>query len=302
MIDLYSGQLAELIGVPYRNDPKVRALSYALQMEKQRIMDEAKTTRTLAMIDQLPEPVLDVLAVELRTPYYDGGMDIDTKRSIIKRTLVWFEKAGTTSAVEEMIEIIFGNGFVEEWFDFIPGEGSMYAGQFDLVADAPMQDPAVFIPQIQRIISRVKNARSHLRRVGFWRKAHTTICPAAMVTEYPVIPISMVISEHHDAAVAPVAVGLSTPFSVIPISMVFSGTRSAEVKPAAAAHPQPYQEVTIGNRIQETKDTAVPASAAVAPEAASEVTIHNVLHKDHSPTAAPTATGMVDGFGQVTIQ
>ena len=42
----------------------------------------------MAVIDELPERILDVLAVELRTPYYQESMNLETKRNIIKRTLL----------------------------------------------------------------------------------------------------------------------------------------------------------------------------------------------------------------------
>lgn len=69
MTKLYDGQLTDLLsgnGLSY--NPDVIAFSYAVQQEKQHIMRLAQQTRTLAVIDELPEPVLDVLSVELRTP------------------------------------------------------------------------------------------------------------------------------------------------------------------------------------------------------------------------------------------
>ena len=69
MTNLYDGQIKDLLQNEAKYNPEVEALSYALQIEKQRIMEEADRTRTLAMIEQLPEEILDVLAVELRSPY-----------------------------------------------------------------------------------------------------------------------------------------------------------------------------------------------------------------------------------------
>ena len=103
--------------------------SYAIQQEHQRLLRLADRTRTLAVIDELPEKILDVLAVELRTPYYQEDMDVETKRNIIKRTLLWHTKAGTPSAVAELIEIVFGEGDVVEWFNF----ESYTPGTFDII-------------------------------------------------------------------------------------------------------------------------------------------------------------------------
>ena len=86
MIKLYDGQITDLLPEKIAKDVETRCLSSAIQQEHQRLLRQADRTRTLAVIDELPEKILDVLAVELRTPYYQEDMDVETKRNIIKRT------------------------------------------------------------------------------------------------------------------------------------------------------------------------------------------------------------------------
>jgi phage tail P2-like protein len=161
MINLYDGQLTDLLQNCAGYNAEIQALSYALLQEKRRIMELAQQTRTLSMIDQLPEAILDVLAVELRTPYYTMDMTIDQKREIIKNTLVWYYHAGTPSAVEELVASIFGQGQVVEWFDFT--EEPFTPGTFDIVTDTRLTEDIVY--RFLQIISQVKNTRSHVRRV-----------------------------------------------------------------------------------------------------------------------------------------
>lgn len=161
MTDLYSGQIADLFQNDTKYNVEVQALAYAMRIEKRRLMDLAQKTRTLAMIDLLPEKVLNVLAVELRTPYYMEDMTIDQKRALIKNTLVWFYHAGTPAAVEELVATIFGEGKVVEWFDFT--EPPFTPGTFDIITDARMTEDIVV--RFLRIIGQVKNTRSHLRQV-----------------------------------------------------------------------------------------------------------------------------------------
>lgn len=85
MTDLYNGQITDLLNNAYRYDPEVIAFSYAVLQEKRRIMQELAQTRSMSVIDDLPESILDVLAVELRTPYYVDSLSVDAKREIIKR-------------------------------------------------------------------------------------------------------------------------------------------------------------------------------------------------------------------------
>lgn len=186
MTNLYDGKLTDLIQNENRYNVEVRAISYALYMEKRRLMELAQRTRTMAVVDELTEAILDVLAVELRTPYYTGAMTIEQKRAIIKGTLVWFYKAGTPAAVEELIASVFGEGKVVEWFDFT--EEPITPGTFDIVTNARMTEEIV--SEFLRIIQRVKNTRSHIRRVLVERRCEMTeyIATGTITSpEYPVL-------------------------------------------------------------------------------------------------------------------
>ena len=105
MIKFKDGQITDLLPPSMAKNVEMQCVSYALQKQVQKIMALADQTRTVAMIDQLPESILDILATELRTPYYQESMGLKTKRNIIKRTLLWHTKAGTPSAVSEDLPI-----------------------------------------------------------------------------------------------------------------------------------------------------------------------------------------------------
>lgn len=161
MIKFKDGQITDLLPPSMAKNVEMQCVSYALQKQVQKIMALADQTRTVAMIDQLPESILDILATELRTPYYQESMDLETKRNIIKRTLLWHTKAGTPSAVSELIEIVFGEGGVVEWFDY--DEPPYTPGTFDIVTNAQMTEEIA--EYFLTIIRRVKNTRSHIRRI-----------------------------------------------------------------------------------------------------------------------------------------
>lgn len=118
MTKLYDCLAADLLNNGGKYNPEARAVSYAILQEKRRIMDQAQQTRTMAMIDTVPETILDVLAVELRTPAYSEDFPIETKRTLIKGTLTFYKRLGTPAAVNWVIQAIFGNGSIEEWFDY----------------------------------------------------------------------------------------------------------------------------------------------------------------------------------------
>lgn len=166
MIKLYDGQITDLLPEKIAADTDTSCVSYAIMQEHQRLLNLTDRTRTLSVIDELPEKILDVLAVELRTPYYQESMNLETKRNIIKRTLLWHTKAGTPSAVSELIEVVFGEGSVVEWFNY--DEPPYTPGTFDIITNARMTEEITeyFIS----IIQRVKNTRSHIRRILIHRE------------------------------------------------------------------------------------------------------------------------------------
>lgn len=161
MIRFSEGELLDLLPSQMKNDVDMICLSYALKCGVERLLEYEMGTMTANFINRLPEKILDVLAVELRSPYYMDSMDIEIKRRIIQNTLIWHTKAGTASAVSEMIETVFGEGSVVEWPDFTEGEKTPYT--FDIVTNARFTEDVYAV--LLDIIERVKNERSHLRRI-----------------------------------------------------------------------------------------------------------------------------------------
>lgn len=161
MINLYEGQITQVMPANQKNLPEVQAISYAVNKATQRIMDKVSQSMVYAGIDQLPEQLLDVLAIELQSLYYEPDLSIEVKRGIIKNTLYLYSQAGTPAAVEELVKIVFGKGSVVEWFDF--NEPPYTPGTFDIVTNAQMtEEMATYFVSI---IQRAKNVRSHIRRV-----------------------------------------------------------------------------------------------------------------------------------------
>ena len=282
MIKFKDGQITDLLPPSMAKDVEMQCVSYALQKQVQKIMALADQTRTVAMIDQLPESILDILATELRTPYYQESMGLKTKRNIIKRTLLWHTKAGTPSAVSELIEIVFGEGGVVEWFDY--DEPPYIPGTFDIVTNAQMTEEIA--EYFLTIIRRVKNTRSHIRRILINRtmemdeRVATGVytAPEGTVTNHHTEAIEMTMEETVGAALVATSESYAT-------NSPQGRKQAAEMAERAAvgAHGNPTEY--IGN-------TADPATAnashfihaAAIMQAATETTIYLSLIHISEPT------------------
>ena len=171
MIKLPDGELRDYLPPSMKNDVDMACLSYALKKAAESLLKYQKQAMVYNFIDILPEQICDVLAVELRSPYYSDLMTLEVKRGIIKNTLRWYAKAGTPSAVNEMIEVVFGEGRVVEWPDF--DEPPYTPGTFDIVTSAVLTPDVA--DYLFGVIDRVKNVRSHLRRILIKRNTEQNI-------------------------------------------------------------------------------------------------------------------------------
>ena len=118
MTDLHNGQITDLLNNSMRYNPETVSIGYAILQEKQRLLALLARTRLMALIDSADENTLDYLAVELRTPAYKDTFPVDVKRRLIAGTLPFYAKLGTPSAVNWIIRSIFGEGRMEDWYDY----------------------------------------------------------------------------------------------------------------------------------------------------------------------------------------
>lgn len=159
MINLYDSNITDILPEAFIEKPEVIALGYALNRAMQRWIGYCQNISVYAAIDTAPEQLLDLLAVELNTQYYDTAMDIEKKRSVVKNTLIWFMSTGTPAAVEETVAAVFGSGYVSEWFEYggDPYNFKVYTSNMSL------DDKA--LKELEEVITTTQNARSYLEEV-----------------------------------------------------------------------------------------------------------------------------------------
>ena len=172
MIKLSEAEITSILPPFIKEDNDVQAMSYAFKRGMQKMLAYAKLSSLYANIDKLPCDIVNLLALELQSQYYDESMDIDIKRSIVNNSIAWYAKGGTVSAVDEMVQTIFGEGEVVEWYKYDGEPGTFYINtNTELSPD--------IIEKFNEIIGKVKNKKSHLTNVKINRRVqcscYTTI-------------------------------------------------------------------------------------------------------------------------------
>lgn len=163
MINIQDSQIVQILPEYLSERASVQAVSFALSQAVKKLIKYCENISVFAVVDMASDHVLDRLAMELNTQYYNDSLPIQTKRNLVKNTMVWYMSAGTPQAVEELVIKVFGKGEVKEWFQ--------YGGEpffFKILTNAPMDQNS--IKQFTEMITRIKNTRSHLERLEFDRE------------------------------------------------------------------------------------------------------------------------------------
>lgn len=142
-----------------RQDKSVQGFSAALTDQLRQLAEQVQQILIYGRIDELPEEILDILAWQFNVDWYDAEADLMTKRQAVNDFLIISRTRGTPAAVKRVVEIYFGSGSVEEWFDY---GGEPY--HFRVVTDNPAAN-AEKAELLIRAVDSVKNLRSHLEAV-----------------------------------------------------------------------------------------------------------------------------------------
>lgn len=160
--DLKAVSLVDILPDNLLADTQVYAAAKALDDELQRVTVATWEALHLPRLDELPEAVLDLLAWQWHVDFYEPmGMSVETKRSLIRKSIAWHRMKGTPAAVEEVVTAAFEKATVSEWFDY---GGSPF---FFRVTTEDATTDTQTIDAMRRSIETVKNVRSVLEGIQF---------------------------------------------------------------------------------------------------------------------------------------
>ncbi|MBH0333673.1 hypothetical protein ABH14_28760 [Brevibacillus brevis] len=159
MIDIYNISLLDILPDSLKNDKDMVAMAKAFTPELQSLSREAKLCMILRNIDHLPSELVDHLAWELHVDFYDPELPLEVRRLLVKNSIPWHRTKGTPAAVEELITTVFGDGGVEEWFEY--GGQPYYFNVITNNREVTTEQALMFT----RALNSVKNTRSWLEKI-----------------------------------------------------------------------------------------------------------------------------------------
>jgi len=118
--DLKSVSLLDILPPNLLADKQLYAAARALDDELQKITVATRNALLLPRLDELSEEVIDLLAWQWHVDFYEPvGMDIETKRKLIKNSIAWHRIKGTPAAVEQVVSAVFDTSHVQECFEYL---------------------------------------------------------------------------------------------------------------------------------------------------------------------------------------
>lgn len=159
MRSLQDISLIEILPSSLLSDEKVRHAAQAIDDELRKVIDAIPRLALLSAVDQLEDAWLDELAYGLHVDFYDSDLPIEQKRLLIKQSDTYHMRKGTAAAIEDLLATIFGDGEVEEWFEYGGQKG--YFRVYTNNAGATGAQAQKFL----RAVNMAKNLRSRLESI-----------------------------------------------------------------------------------------------------------------------------------------
>lgn len=161
MINILDVKLSDLLPSSF-DTVEIKALNNVVTFSLyllQKYIDNANFT---VNIDNVSEKIIDYLACEYRTPYYDEALDLKTKRNLVKSTMLTYQKIGTTNIIKEYLNTLNEETDVAEWYDY---DGQPYNFKIFLDISENREVDEKLLTDIKNKIEKIKNVRSSLEAI-----------------------------------------------------------------------------------------------------------------------------------------
>lgn len=209
-----------------QKDESVLALADAIADVLSQRPAEIDRLRIYPAIDQLDEPLLDILARDFKVDWWDPNYSLEEKRRTLKDSWRIHKVLGTKAAVQMAISAIYPSTKVLEWFEY---NGQPYHFQLDI----NISDDSVDSERMRRVLARLnyyKSLRSHNDGIRYFMEPPepatvraVTFCPGLIGAMESTVPVLPLVVPHGDfELIAGMALALT--IEKLPVDLELGGT------------------------------------------------------------------------------
>lgn len=161
MINILDVKLSDLLPSSF-DTVEIKALNNVVTFSLYLLQKYINNVNFTVNIDNVSEKIIDYLACEYRTPYYDEALDLKTKRNLVKSTMLTYQKIGTTNIIKEYLNTLNEETDVAEWYDY---DGQPYNFKIFLNISENREVDEKLLTDIKNKIEKIKNVRSSLEAI-----------------------------------------------------------------------------------------------------------------------------------------
>lgn len=166
MIKIRDCEILDLLPYTFKT-PRRQALSRALMKVRALCYDIMSSVLFWGDIENASPALLDAMAAELDCAFYSNDMPVEQKRSIIAATYEYNSRIGTVSSLTALLAAAFGNGSVEEWYEY---GGEPYYFRLKVSSAAEYAISKTGYKLFESTLDKVKPKRAKLEATVFSRE------------------------------------------------------------------------------------------------------------------------------------
>ena len=160
MIELTDLSLNDITPSSIVHDPEISSLITAIDPELKELSQATLEALIGQRINELPEPVIDLLAWQMHVDFFDSIPALSMKREAVKRSILWHMHKGTEYAIIEALRWIDIKAEFVHWHDF---GGDPYTFKLTAIVAGDFYRTTgkdKLISTIRRVVEESKSARS----------------------------------------------------------------------------------------------------------------------------------------------
>lgn len=164
MTDLSSLKLIDVVPKNIRNSKQIKDMAGALQPQLDSVTNAIPSIEIYKRIDELPEPILRMLAWENRVYQYEWALaeTLASKRDLVKDSFELNQRRGTRWSIERVLDLVNVDANLQEWFEY---GGLPYRFKINLQSINDQAPTPAQIDLINKLIDKYKPLRSALESI-----------------------------------------------------------------------------------------------------------------------------------------
>ena len=253
-------------------DEKVKHIITAVDPELQSVSHDIREAFIISRINELPENVLDLLAWQWHVDFYELAHNVEAKREMVLKSILWHRKKGTRGAIVEALGMLGVEAKFTAWHELLD-EG---AQPYTFVIDAKLTgdfwervDWTKPTQTIRRAIQQSKAARSWMSKLYVYMEAQA---------QHEIsVGATAVQGVHHDIAFVPKTNGAGA--LAVSIGTGTFQTSHHDIGIIQRTHSEAECDIVVGSGTVQGTHHVVAISQKTQGNSAQSLTVGTAIHQ-----------------------